>query len=55
MPEMARERPEFDPPARIHPSAEHLITYRIADDHLTILRILGAGQGWQEILRMADQ
>ncbi|SUZ34162.1 Toxin ParE4 [Roseibaca ekhonensis] len=25
MPEMARERSEFEPPVRIHPSAEHLI------------------------------
>ena len=24
MPEMARERSEFEPPVRIHPSAEHL-------------------------------
>ena len=44
MPEMARERPEFDPPVRIHPSAEHLIIYRIDNDHLAVLRVLGAGQ-----------
>jgi len=55
MPEMARERPEFDPPVRIHPSAEHLIIYRIERDHLVILRVLGAGQDWQAILRAADQ
>ncbi len=55
MPEMARERSEFDPPVRIHPSAEHLIIYRIAGDHLAILRILGAGQDWPAILRAVDQ
>ena len=55
MPEMARERPEFDPPVRIHPSAEHLIVYLIEGDQLVILRILGAGQDWQAILRAIDQ
>lgn len=55
MPQMARERPEFDPPVRIHPSAEHLIIYRVMSDHLAILRILGAGQNWQAILRAVDQ
>lgn len=55
MPEMARERPEFDPPVRIHPSAEHLIVYLIEGDQLVVLRILGAGQDWQAILRAIDQ
>ena len=55
MPEMARERPEFDPPVRIHPSAEHLIIYRIDNDHLAVLRVLGAGQDWQAMLRAVDQ
>jgi len=55
MPEMARERSEFHPPVRIHPSAEHLIIYRVERDQLIILRLLGAGQDWQAILRAADQ
>ena len=54
MPEMARERPEFDPPVRIHPSAEHLIIYRVEEEYLVILRVLGAGQDWQAILRAVD-
>jgi len=55
MPEMARVRPEFNPPVRIHPSAEHLIIYRTEDSRLAILRVLGAAQDWQAILRAADQ
>ena len=55
MPEMARERPEFDPPVRIHPSAEHLIIYHIESDHLVIMRVLGASQDWPIILRAVDQ
>lgn len=54
MPEMARERGEFDPPVRIHPSAEHLIITRIEGNHLAILRVLGAGQDWLAILRAVD-
>ena len=50
MPEIARERPEFDRPVRIHPSAQHIIIYRIRDDHLAILRVLGGRQNWQAIL-----
>ena len=55
MPDMARERSEFDPPVRIHPNAAHLIIYRIEGDHLAILRVLGAAQDWQAILRAVDQ
>ena len=55
MPEMARERLDFDPPVRIHPSAEHLIIYRVEGNHLSSLRVLGAGQDWHAILRAVDQ
>ena len=55
MPEMARERPEFDPPVRIHPSSGHLIIYQVELDQVIILRVLGAGQEWQTILRATDQ
>lgn len=55
MPEMARERPEFDPPVRIHPSAEHLVVYQVEGIELFVLRILGAGQDWHAILRAIDQ
>lgn len=55
MPESARERTEFDPPVRILPSASHLIVYRIATDHIAILRVLGGRQDWQTILASVDQ
>jgi toxin ParE1/3/4 len=50
MPEIARERREFSPPVRVHPSAQHVIVYRIAADHLVILRVLGGRQNWQAAL-----
>jgi len=53
-PEMARERTEFDPPVRIYPSAEHVIIYRIEDEYLAILRILGRRQDWLSILNAID-
>lgn len=54
MPTMARERMEFTPPIRIHPCGEHLIVYKIEPDFLAILRVLGAQQNWQRILRALD-
>ena len=54
MPTMARERPEFSPPVRIHPSAEHLIVYRTHDDALEVIRILGGRQNWRAILEVID-
>lgn len=54
MPEIARERREFDPPVRVHPSAHHLIVYRIANDHLAILRVLGGRQNWRSVLESEE-
>lgn len=54
MPEIARERREFSPPVRVHPSAQHVILYRIEDDHLVILRVLGGRQNWQAILDLTE-
>ena len=54
MPEIARERSEFDPPVRVHPSAQHVIVYRSEADHRAILRILGGRQNWQAFLDLAD-
>ena len=54
MPEIARERRELDPPVRVHPSAQHVIIYRIEADHLVILRVLGGRQNWQAVLDLTD-
>ncbi|KIC21941.1 MULTISPECIES: type II toxin-antitoxin system RelE/ParE family toxin [unclassified Leisingera] len=43
-PEMARERAEFTPPVRIHPTGAHLVIYRIEQNCPEIIRILHARQ-----------
>lgn len=45
-PEIARERPELNPPVRIHPVASHLVVYRIESDYLDIMRIRHAREDW---------
>ncbi|MCZ0964342.1 type II toxin-antitoxin system RelE/ParE family toxin [Paracoccus benzoatiresistens] len=50
MPGIARERPEFTPPVRIHPTGPHLVIYRVEDDYLHIVRVLGGRQDWQKLL-----
>ncbi|MCB9931460.1 MAG: type II toxin-antitoxin system RelE/ParE family toxin [Alphaproteobacteria bacterium] len=54
MPEIARERREFVPPVRIHPSARHLIIYRIEDDILAVLRIVAQRQNWRALLDSSE-
>ncbi len=54
MPTIARERDEFDPPVRIHPAAEHLIIYRVAEPILLVIRILGGRQNWRAMLEVID-
>lgn len=43
-PGMARERPEFTPPVRIHPTGAHLVICRLEQGRPGILRILHARQ-----------
>lgn len=40
MPELARERPEFVPPVRIHPSGDHVVIYLVDGVTLVIVRVL---------------
>lgn len=54
MPGIARERTEFSPPVRIHPSGSHLVIYRNAGDHLDVLRILGGRQDWRRLLEVLE-
>lgn len=54
MPTVARERTEFIPPVRIHPTGSHLIIYRTEGDHLDVLRILGGRQDWRRLWEMLE-
>ncbi len=45
-PEMSRDRTEFTPPVRIHPSGAHLVIYRKEGPEVEIVRIL---QGHQNL------
>ncbi|MGR3762276.1 type II toxin-antitoxin system RelE/ParE family toxin (plasmid) [Roseobacteraceae bacterium NS-SX3] len=49
-PEMARERAEFTPPVRIHPTGAHLVIYRIAEGAPEIIRILHTRQDLMQFL-----
>lgn len=50
-PEMARERAEFSPPVRIHPSVSHLVIYRPEGQGVEIIRILHAHQNLMAYLQ----
>ncbi|WP_323783667.1 type II toxin-antitoxin system RelE/ParE family toxin [Leisingera sp.] len=43
-PGMARERTEFTPPVRIHPTGAHLVIYRLEQGRPEIIRVLHARQ-----------
>ena len=43
-PELSREREEFTPPVRIHPSGSHLVIYRLEGQGVEIIRILHSHQ-----------
>lgn len=43
-PQMARERAEFSPPVRIHPSGVHLVIYRLEGQGVEIIRVVHAHQ-----------
>jgi len=53
-PSLARERPEFSPPVRIHVHLDQLIVYVLVHDRVNILRLLGGRQDWVAILRAAE-
>ena len=54
MPGIARERMEFNPPVRIHPSGSHLIICCTLDDHFDVLRVLGGRQDWRRLLEVLE-
>lgn len=49
-PDMARERAEFTPPVRIHPSGSHLVIYQQAGQGIEIIRLLYAHQNLTDYL-----
>lgn len=49
-PRLARERPEFTPPARIHPYGAHLVVYTIDDAGILIVRVLPGRADWERWL-----
>lgn len=54
IPTLARERPEFKPPVRIHAHQSHVIVYALGADEVIILRVLGGRQDWVSILSASD-
>lgn len=54
VPTLARERPEFTPPVRIHSHGSHLIVYSAEADGVVVFRLLGSRQDWAAILNAAD-
>lgn len=50
-PEMSRERLEFIPPVRIHPSGAHLVLYRLEGQGAEIIRILHSHQNLSAYLQ----
>ncbi|MFM7333084.1 MAG: type II toxin-antitoxin system RelE/ParE family toxin [Tabrizicola sp.] len=43
-PELARDRAEFTPSVRIHPSGSHLVVYRWDGQKIEVIRVLHAHQ-----------
>ena len=50
-PNIARERTEFTPPVRIHPSGAHLVIYLEGQGCVTVLRVL---HNRQDLLHALD-
>lgn len=54
MPGMARERAEFNPPVRVHPSGQHVVIYLVEDETLVVIRVLGGRQDWAAVMSKVD-
>jgi toxin ParE1/3/4 len=50
-PLIGRERPELNPPMRVHFHKAHIIAYVVTADEILIVRVLDARQDWAEYLR----
>lgn len=49
-PQLARERPEIGPGARIHPYRKHLILFVETAAALHVIRVIHAQENWQAAL-----
>ena len=49
-PRMARERPAFEPPVRLHPYRAHMIVYIEDGAAILIVRVLHGRQDWERAL-----
>ena len=49
-PEIARNRSDLDPPARLHPYRSHLVIFTANATDLDILRIVHSRSNWQAAL-----
>ncbi|GFE67265.1 type II toxin-antitoxin system RelE/ParE family toxin [Litoreibacter roseus] len=45
-PELARLRPEFDPPVRIHTFRKHVIIYVFDDTTIEVIRVVHGRTNW---------
>ena len=46
-PLVVRERPELNPPARVHPVKSHVVVYIVIDEGPLILRVRHGAEEWQ--------
>lgn len=49
-PEIARERPEFHPPVRLHPYLSHLVIFTNTDEVLEVISVVHRRANWSELL-----
>lgn len=49
-PLMARERPEFRPPVRVHFYQAHVVVYSIQKHGILIIRVVHGKQDWERLL-----
>lgn len=52
MPGIARERDEFTPPVRIHPSGRHVVVYHVESGMVLVIRVLAMRQNWMGLLEV---
>jgi toxin ParE1/3/4 len=45
-PEMARERAELSPPARVHPCGSHIVLYIVDEAGILIVRVRHGREDW---------